>query len=92
MPLPRLCRLRDRMMRLFLMSHDLNPFDCVTNHTSQNPVRGAHEEKKHLLFARETPKQDVENRNSAKNYAQPEPPENPMVNTQVNMHEGLLII
>jgi hypothetical protein len=71
------------------------PFDLyavigVTDQTSQQPEQHADCEDDSVLYAREIPRKNVDQCDHATNYTYTEPPEDPMMNPDVNLHNPSL--
>jgi hypothetical protein len=69
---------------------DLYAVIGITDQTSQQPEQHADRDDDSVLYAREIPTKDVDQRDHATNYTYTEPPEDPMMNPEVNMHNPSL--
>jgi len=70
---------RQRRRRYF------NAFKGPANNAAQNPMHNANNQNDLVLGAGKIPKKNVDQRHGAEHHAQTKPPNNPPVNTNVDM-------
>jgi hypothetical protein len=70
------------------MRHDFNAFAGVTYNAYQHPEKYADNQYGPRLYGRNISDQNVDKRDDPANDPHIEPPENPMVNSNVDMHNA----
>ena len=85
MPFSRIFRTRDLMA--FRRRHSGDPDSLIgpAHDASQNPVHDANNQNDFVLRARKIPKEYVHQRDRADDHAEQKPPDNPAVNTNVDV-------
>ena len=74
------------------MLFDLYAVVGVTDETSQEPEQHTDYDDDSVLWAREIPAKNVDECDYATNYSYAKPPEDPVMNPQVNMHKSSLTL
>jgi hypothetical protein len=67
---------------------DLNSVVGVTDETTQQPKQDTYHEDDSFLYSSEIPSENIDKRDHATKYAHIEPPENPVVNSYIEVHRS----